>query len=156
MTRQFEAPSFRISTPSKPPRWTQPSSIASSWGNKGTSTSIHARGTAGPNGYTAIRIQTLFYQEKPDRLLASSSTTRIMATETAARKFFTSPFYAVVGASSNPAKFGHKGPCLLIALTEQLVSGLNIPGVRSPCLVPTPRHGCHAREPRIVSSNCWW
>ncbi|QUC19384.1 uncharacterized protein UV8b_03625 [Ustilaginoidea virens] len=31
-----------------------------------------------------------------------------MATETAARKFFTSPFYAVVGASSNPAKFGHK------------------------------------------------
>jgi hypothetical protein len=32
-----------------------------------------------------------------------------MATETAARKFFTSPFFAVVGASSNPAKFGHKG-----------------------------------------------
>uniref|UniRef100_A0A1Y1NPE4 CoA-binding domain-containing protein n=1 Tax=Photinus pyralis TaxID=7054 RepID=A0A1Y1NPE4_PHOPY len=31
-----------------------------------------------------------------------------MATETAARKFFTSPFFAVVGASSNPAKFGHK------------------------------------------------
>ncbi|KHN97039.1 NAD(P)-binding domain protein [Metarhizium album ARSEF 1941] len=31
-----------------------------------------------------------------------------MATETAARKFFTLPFFAVVGASSNPAKFGHK------------------------------------------------
>ncbi|KAG6209225.1 hypothetical protein E4U50_003065 [Claviceps purpurea] len=32
-----------------------------------------------------------------------------MATETAARTFFASPFFAVVGASSNPAKFGHKG-----------------------------------------------
>lgn len=32
-----------------------------------------------------------------------------MATEATARKFFTSPFFAVVGASSNPAKFGHKG-----------------------------------------------
>ncbi|KAK2605843.1 hypothetical protein QQS21_003797 [Conoideocrella luteorostrata] len=31
-----------------------------------------------------------------------------MATEITARKFFTSPFFAVVGASSNPAKFGHK------------------------------------------------
>ena len=36
-------------------------------------------------------------------------TTDTMATEAAARKFFTSPFFAVVGASSNPAKFGHKG-----------------------------------------------
>lgn len=32
-----------------------------------------------------------------------------MATEAAARKFFTAPFFAVVGASSNPAKFGHQG-----------------------------------------------
>ncbi|PNY24216.1 Uncharacterized protein TCAP_05850 [Tolypocladium capitatum] len=33
-----------------------------------------------------------------------------MATDATARRFFTSPFFAVVGASSNPAKFGHKGP----------------------------------------------
>ncbi|KAM3561108.1 hypothetical protein ARSEF4850_003381 [Beauveria asiatica] len=31
-----------------------------------------------------------------------------MATEASARKFFTAPSFAVVGASSNPAKFGHK------------------------------------------------
>lgn len=32
-----------------------------------------------------------------------------MSTEATARIFFSSPFFAVVGASSNPAKFGHKG-----------------------------------------------
>lgn len=32
-----------------------------------------------------------------------------MATEAAARSFFSSPLFAVVGASSNPAKYGHKG-----------------------------------------------
>lgn len=32
-----------------------------------------------------------------------------MSTEATARTFFSSPFFAVVGASSNPAKFGHKG-----------------------------------------------
>jgi hypothetical protein len=32
-----------------------------------------------------------------------------MATEAAARKFFAAPQFAVVGASSNPAKYGHKG-----------------------------------------------
>ncbi|KAK1978541.1 CoA binding domain-containing protein [Colletotrichum cereale] len=31
-----------------------------------------------------------------------------MTTEAAARVFFSSKFFAVVGASSNPAKFGHK------------------------------------------------
>ncbi|GJN69563.1 hypothetical protein PLICBS_003612 [Purpureocillium lilacinum] len=31
-----------------------------------------------------------------------------MATEATARRFFSSPLFAVVGASSNPAKFGHK------------------------------------------------
>ncbi|KAI9745407.1 MAG: hypothetical protein M1818_000941 [Claussenomyces sp. TS43310] len=31
-----------------------------------------------------------------------------MATEAAVRTFFSSPNFAVVGASSNPAKFGHK------------------------------------------------
>ena len=31
-----------------------------------------------------------------------------MSTEAAARAFFSSQFFAVVGASSNPAKFGHK------------------------------------------------
>ncbi|KAI9903897.1 hypothetical protein N3K66_000426 [Trichothecium roseum] len=31
-----------------------------------------------------------------------------MATAATARKFFTAPQFAVVGASSNPAKFGHK------------------------------------------------
>ncbi|UKZ80962.1 hypothetical protein TrVFT333_008727 [Trichoderma virens FT-333] len=29
-------------------------------------------------------------------------------TEATAKRFFSSPFFAVVGASSNPAKFGHK------------------------------------------------
>jgi predicted CoA-binding protein len=31
-----------------------------------------------------------------------------MATEAAARTFFSSPYFAVVGASADPAKFGHK------------------------------------------------
>ncbi|KAK1768229.1 NAD(P)-binding protein [Phialemonium atrogriseum] len=31
-----------------------------------------------------------------------------MATEAAVRTFFSSPHFAVVGASSNPAKYGHK------------------------------------------------
>jgi hypothetical protein len=31
-----------------------------------------------------------------------------MSTEASARIFFSSPRFAVVGASSNPAKFGHK------------------------------------------------
>ncbi|PQE33274.1 hypothetical protein CJF32_00003838 [Rutstroemia sp. NJR-2017a WRK4] len=31
-----------------------------------------------------------------------------MATEAAARTFFSSPYFAVVGASSDPTKFGHK------------------------------------------------
>jgi hypothetical protein len=30
-------------------------------------------------------------------------------TEATAKRFFSSPLFAVVGASSNPAKFGHKG-----------------------------------------------
>ncbi|ATZ57942.1 hypothetical protein BCIN_15g04450 [Botrytis cinerea B05.10] len=33
---------------------------------------------------------------------------RKMASEAAARTFFSSPYFAVVGASSDPAKFGHK------------------------------------------------
>lgn len=31
-----------------------------------------------------------------------------MTTEATARAFFSTPFFAVVGASNNPAKFGHK------------------------------------------------
>lgn len=31
-----------------------------------------------------------------------------MATETTVRTFFSSPYFAVVGASSNPVKYGHK------------------------------------------------
>lgn len=34
---------------------------------------------------------------------------RTMASSADAIKFFSSPEFAVVGASSNPAKFGHKG-----------------------------------------------
>ncbi|KYK59239.1 hypothetical protein DCS_00369 [Drechmeria coniospora] len=34
--------------------------------------------------------------------------TMVKATDAAARKFFATPAFAVVGASSNPAKFGHK------------------------------------------------
>lgn len=33
-------------------------------------------------------------------------------TEATAKRFFSSPLFAVVGASSNPAKFGHKGSIL--------------------------------------------
>lgn len=32
-----------------------------------------------------------------------------MTTEATVRTFFSSPNFAVVGASSNPAKYGHKG-----------------------------------------------
>jgi acyl-CoA synthetase (NDP forming) len=31
-----------------------------------------------------------------------------MATEATARAFFSQPYFAVVGASNDPAKFGHK------------------------------------------------
>lgn len=36
-----------------------------------------------------------------------------MATEATVRKFFASSAYAVAGASSNPAKFGHRGKAYL-------------------------------------------
>lgn len=38
----------------------------------------------------------------------STSIKRAMAAETAVKDFFTSPHFAVVGASSDPQKFGHK------------------------------------------------
>ncbi|KAH7319898.1 CoA binding domain-containing protein [Stachybotrys elegans] len=41
-------------------------------------------------------------------LVVDHSPSKIMATEIAARKFFSASKFAVVGASSNPAKFGHK------------------------------------------------
>lgn len=36
-------------------------------------------------------------------------------TEATARKFFSAPAFAVVGASSNPVKFGHKSRVMEIA-----------------------------------------
>jgi len=35
-----------------------------------------------------------------------------MATEAAARTFFSAPYFAVVGASADPSKFGHKSTSL--------------------------------------------
>ena len=48
-----------------------------------------------------------------------------MATEATARAFFSQPYFAVVGASNDPAKFGHKSrynlfPQLLLELTPFL------------------------------------
>lgn len=47
-------------------------------------------------------------------------------TEATAKRFFSSPFFAVVGASSNPAKFGHKGstqaPPSCPLISEQLTN----------------------------------
>jgi predicted CoA-binding protein len=40
-----------------------------------------------------------------------------MATEATARAFFTAPYFAVVGASSDPTKFGHKSTSLLLLLS---------------------------------------
>ena len=45
-----------------------------------------------------------------------AKTTVNMATEAAARRFMSAPFFAVVGASSNPAKFGHKSRFSLLGL----------------------------------------
>ncbi|KAG6023845.1 hypothetical protein E4U41_001917 [Claviceps citrina] len=39
-----------------------------------------------------------------------------MAAEPAARNFFASPLFAVVGASSHPAKFGHRGSYSVLCL----------------------------------------
>lgn len=36
-----------------------------------------------------------------------------MTTEATAKAFFSSPYFSVVGASSNPAKFGHKSKLFL-------------------------------------------
>ncbi|KJZ77942.1 hypothetical protein HIM_02579 [Hirsutella minnesotensis 3608] len=44
-----------------------------------------------------------------------------MATEASARRFFSSPVFAVVGASSNPAKFGHKGTVELSLVDDLIV-----------------------------------
>jgi predicted CoA-binding protein len=40
-----------------------------------------------------------------------------MTTEAAAKIFFTSSHFAVVGASSDPTKFGHKSELILIPFT---------------------------------------
>ena len=45
-------------------------------------------------------------------LVLDPSQAAIMTTEATARAFFSSPFFAVVGASNNPAKYGHKGEWL--------------------------------------------
>jgi hypothetical protein len=42
-------------------------------------------------------------------LVVDYSSSKAMATEMAAHQFFSASKFAVVGASSNPAKFGHKG-----------------------------------------------
>lgn len=50
-----------------------------------------------------------------------------MATEAAARAFFSAPHFAVVGASSDPSKFGHKSkinsPTACEAIREILTLG---------------------------------
>lgn len=45
---------------------------------------------------------------KPSPIIQHTLHTLAMSTEASARIFFSSPRFAVVGASSNPAKFGHK------------------------------------------------
>ena len=47
---------------------------------------------------------------KPGQLtqLRANIQTRTMVSDADAKQFFSSPEFAVVGASSNPAKFGHK------------------------------------------------
>ena len=44
------------------------------------------------------------------QLMLRSIVKSAMATEATARSFFASPQFAVVGASSDPTKFGHKSP----------------------------------------------
>jgi hypothetical protein len=43
-----------------------------------------------------------------------------MATEAAAKTFFTSSQFAVVGASSDRAKFGHQSECAFIIAFAQI------------------------------------
>ena len=58
-----------------------------------------------------------------------------MATEATVRKFFASSAYAVAGASSNPAKFGHRGKTYLFLRIWNHIS--LIMTSCSLCLVPS-------------------
>ncbi|RDA87408.1 hypothetical protein CP532_6979 [Ophiocordyceps camponoti-leonardi (nom. inval.)] len=76
-----------------------------------------------------------------------------MATQATARNFFASPAFAVVGASSNPAKFGHKGkrssgselytppPALTLSRGSRVVTvrGVDYATVPSLSALPSPR-----------------
>jgi hypothetical protein len=59
--------------------------------------------------------------QTPNYLNNITSRTRMqavkMTTEAAAKIFFTSSHFAVVGASSDPTKFGHKSELILIPFT---------------------------------------
>ncbi|KAG5950054.1 hypothetical protein E4U53_005525 [Claviceps sorghi] len=68
-----------------------------------------------------------------------------MATETAARRFFASPLFAVVGASSNPAKFGHK------VHAWYLHHGLDVTPVNPTSPTVTVAHEDHATVPDLSS-----
>lgn len=48
-----------------------------------------------------------------------------MAQEAAARAFFTAPYFAVVGASSDPTKFGHKSTSSLEFPPFQSISSIS-------------------------------
>lgn len=50
-----------------------------------------------------------------------------MTTEATVRKFFTSSAFAVVGASSNPAKFGHRGlPSPITSQHQEVSTNINL------------------------------
>ncbi|TEA14353.1 hypothetical protein C8034_v010665 [Colletotrichum sidae] len=74
-----------------------------------------------------------------------------MSTEATARAFFSQRFFAVVGASSNPAKFGHKIfawylnrdiPATPINPTSATVNaaGRDHPALASLAALPSPKH----------------
>lgn len=74
-----------------------------------------------------------------------------MATEATARKFFTSPAFAVVGASSNTAKFGHKGePLVDSSMTYTMTDAICLHSLR---LVPRPQPSCHANQSYFTPRN---
>lgn len=70
----------------------------------------------------------------------------IMATEAAARKFFSAPFFAVVGASSNPAKFGHKGARAYISICLHLSASLCLLHHPAPALAAPRCPNCGRRH----------
>lgn len=106
----------------------------------------------------------LFTNQTPQRnsqLMIKSSITTLskMSTESTARAFFSTPHFAVVGASSDPSKFGHKSISAPFSLNRHPHLSLpfrlptNSPSLPSLRLVHSPLPPRNAHQPHLHQHN---